>query len=75
MAFLKALQYDLFYLHEDTFRNKGLRRWQEYFNYKVPCFIPHSLSDNLILVCSKHNFRVFMFVYRNRIDTPFSKST
>lgn len=51
MAFLKGLQYDLFYLYEDTFLNKGLRRWQEYFNYKVPYLIPHNLSDNLILVC------------------------
>lgn len=51
MAFLKGLQYDLFYLYEDTFLNKGLRRWQEYFNYKVPYLIPYNLSDNLILVC------------------------
>lgn len=70
MAFLKGLQYDLFYLHEDTFWNKGLRRWHEYFNYKVPYFIPNILSDNLFLVCSRDNFRVLWFVYmKQNLDT------
>lgn len=63
MAFLKGLQCDLFYLHEDTFWNKGLRIWQEYFNYKAPYFIPNNLSDNLFLVS--------LFPYPNPWNTVY----
>lgn len=63
MAFLKGLQCDLFYLHEDNFWNKGLRIWQEYFNYKVPYFILNNLSDNLFLVS--------LFPYPNPRNTVY----